>query len=323
MRHINRRAAWLAFALALFCVMPENTALAHRGGILVQSQDGKLVTGFDNDSSGQQTLGDRVFSIAFPSTLSNDIPSFLSQNPAPSGYESLPVGGQLYWDFLPMHWEGVTSNLLYWDGDTQADIEFGALPQDDITLSLFTENFFDVAQVDGSPEMVEGKLVDTVSADVDPFPSLHAHRWFFLGSETSVPEGIYLFAMQLRMEGLETSDPFFLIAGTDSIAVNTLDAITLPWVDQRVDELIRPGDHNLDGSVNGADFLDWQQASGSSSELVDWQNNYDGDSATAAALVQTVPEPSGAALLLIAMATLARLPRISNGRINISLAKNE
>ncbi|WP_145057197.1 hypothetical protein [Adhaeretor mobilis] len=278
-------------------------AYAHNGGILVQAAGGKLVTGFDNATTGNQTIGDRAFSLVFPSSLSNDVPSFSSLANAPIGSEALPVGGELYWDFLPMTHAGMTSNLLYWDGlgTTTEDVEFGAVPSSDTRLRLYTDQFADNAFVDGSPDMVPGKLIDTVSSSN---LALHAHRWFYLGPEFETgpapPEGVYLFAMQLRMEGYENTDPFFIAAGTDEISAATLDNITLPWVQDNLDTLIvdesGTGDFDNNGDVDGSDFLRWQRDISTPGELSDWQVNYGSESSPAAIASLAVPEP-GTALL--------------------------
>ena len=60
-----------------------------------------------------------------------------------------------------------------------------------------------------------------------------------------------------------------------------------------------PGDFNLNGTVEGLDFLDWQQGQSpnplSAADLTDWENNYG-----SGVSVAVVPEP--ATLLLMAMA---------------------
>ncbi len=285
---------------------------AHNGGILVQANDGKLVTGFDNESSGNQTIGDRAFSLLFPSSLANDIPSFLSLADAPAGSEPLPVGGALYWDFLPMTHLGITSNLFYWDGIGTAinQVEFGAVPGGDTSLTLYTQNFADSAFVDGSATITPGKQIGTVSANN---LALHAHRWFFLDSATEPPEGIYLFAMQLRMEGYENTDPFFIAAATDEISAHTLDNVALPWVENQLDSLIVPGDFDFEGDVDGADFLVWQRGESPQplavSDLGGWQENFGRPMGALSGISVSMPEPSTIALLLTTIALIAvRLP---------------
>lgn len=65
--------------------------------------------------------------------------------------------------------------------------------------------------------------------------------------------------------------------------------------------LLTPGDFNLDGDVDGNDFLKWQRGESpdplSASDLLDWQNNY-GTTATLAAIT-SVPEPTTLCFVLL------------------------
>lgn len=304
----------LAPMAIVFATVWCNCCRAHNGGILVQASGGKLVTGFDNESTGSQTIGDRAFSLLFPSSLANDIPSFLSLANAPAGSEPLSAGGQLFWDFLPMTHEGFTSNLLYWDGvgTTTEDVEFGAVPGGDTTLTLYTQNFAESAYVDGSATLTPGKQIGTISSNN---LALHAHRWFFLDSTTAPPEGIYLFAMQLRMEGYENTDPFYIAAATDTISAQTLDNVALPWVQSHIDSLILEGDFNLEGNVDGADFFFWQRGLSphplSASDLNRWQANFGAPLAAHAVFSNNVPEPSTCVVLLTTTVLLAMRGRFS------------
>ncbi|MEQ8209185.1 MAG: hypothetical protein RH917_05080 [Lacipirellulaceae bacterium] len=288
-------------------------AHAHNGAILVQEDAGKLVTGLDSVITGQQTMGNRAFSLQFPSpspqfpsSVGNDVPAFSSLGNAPAGTETLPLGGELYWDFLPMTHAGITANLLYWDGlgTTIQDVDFGAVPESDTKLTLYTEGFFDNAFVDGSPEFVPGEHIGTVTNNMTQ--PLHAHRWFFLDapSAPTLTEGVYLFAMQLRMEGFETTDPFFIAAGTDNISFNTLDQLVIPWVEDHLDTLVTQdmsgsGDVDTDGDYDGADFLAWQRGVGMPESLADWNLNYGNDVSNARLDVQAIPEPRS--LLLVGL----------------------
>jgi len=74
-----------------------------------------------------------------------------------------------------------------------------------------------------------------------------------------------------------------------------------------------PGDFNLDGIVDGADFLDWQRGDSpnpfSTSDLNDWEANF--GAGTPFGAVTAVPEPQG--LALIAFALVLAAGRIRRG----------
>ncbi len=74
------------------------------------------------------------------------------------------------------------------------------------------------------------------------------------------------------------------------------------------------GDYDLDGDVDGHDFLSWQRGdspnSFSASDLTDWQANYGvGTSSSLMASSTTVPEPTGFALLFAAAFLQLQWPR--------------
>lgn len=68
------------------------------------------------------------------------------------------------------------------------------------------------------------------------------------------------------------------------------------------------GDYNIDNYVNGLDFLSWQRGQSpkplSSSDLVQWQENY--GAASSLVTARAVPEPSSLGLLCFALATFMR-----------------
>ncbi|BBO33596.1 matrixin family metalloprotease [Lacipirellula parvula] len=73
-----------------------------------------------------------------------------------------------------------------------------------------------------------------------------------------------------------------------------------------------PGDFDLDGDVDGADFLVWQRGFGNSydaDDLAVWRENFGATSATATAAA-AVPEPSGALLMAAAFAGLGLVARL-------------
>src|SRR5262245_51789976 len=109
------------------------SASAHNGGVVVQLKNNKIVVGSDTEQPGDlPDMTARVFSSLFrPDLYGQDIPSFLSLSAAPAGTDPLPPVTNVYWDYLPMTVNGVTSNLLYWNGQgtTVGSVNFGAVPQ--------------------------------------------------------------------------------------------------------------------------------------------------------------------------------------------------
>jgi hypothetical protein len=313
-------------ALAIFTL--SHRAFSHGGGILVQAHGSSLIIGHDNEDGSGQNIGVRAFTSLMPSTLAWDSPSFISLSTAPVGTEPLPPQTDVEWDFLPMSTNGVTSNLLYWDGQgsTAADVEFGLVPQTGVTMSLFGRNF-ESAAVDGAAEMVRGKIINTTLAAGSGL-RLHAHRFFVLddGDEvdsTTPPPGVYLIALQLRMQDFIATDPFYIAFGIPGTSLTALDSAALPWVMDRVDSLVLKGDYDFDGDVDTADYSTWQRqfgsvgpfpidgdyADGNRDGLVDaadyvfWRSNLAATSATvesiganssisASGAAGTVPEPT-------------------------------
>ena len=142
--------------------------------------------------------------------------------------------------------DGTTSNLFYWDGQggMPSDVAFDVPPSSQYSLTLFGRNN-EPAAADGTPLFVPGKTIGRIGSGTGL--RLHAHRFFFLddndGSIATTPEeGIYLIAMQTRMDGFDRSDPFFLVWGTLGIAQSVIDSAALPWVEARIETLsLRPG----------------------------------------------------------------------------------
>jgi hypothetical protein len=93
---------------------------------------------------------------------------------------------------------------------------------------------------------------------------------------------------------------FFVSKGTNQ-AGQIIDDVSV------TEKTTAPGDFNLDGVVDGADFLVWQQDTGVGS-LLDWKNNF-GAGASASIAAAAVPEPASALLALGMGACLVRAAR--------------
>ena len=236
---------------------------ADQDSIFVQAVDGRLVTGLPANA-GDSFDVQRVFSSQFPSTFAWNNPGFHSLALPPLDLEAIPEGTDVAFDFLPMSVDGLVSNLLYWDGvRTEADdVQFGPPPGDGYTMTLFGRNN-EPGAVAASDEMVAGPVLGRT--ETGPGLRMHEHRFFFLddGSDVSDPEeGVYMVAMQLRMEEFRATEPFFLLWGTLDTPRAALESVARPWVESRVEQLVRDGDFNFDGVVDVADFDVWSSQSG-------------------------------------------------------------
>ncbi len=305
-------------------------ARAQHFDVLVQQQEGALVTGSADFDSNQWTLGRRVFLRDFDEDFAINNPGFNALGSAapnlPFGSGALPASEALSWDFLPMEIAAVGSNLFYWNGLDSDGV--GGLSPDDVAFGLpptgYRLGLFDKANsghfVDGTDDFVPGGVIDNTAAD----GSLHRHRFFCLddgnGCGASQPvDGIYLVAMQLRMTGLESAQPIFFVFGTPGSAVAALDDAAVPWVEQHVETLVvtgLPGDYNANGIVDAADYTVWRDLlgqsnnlpnEGASPNLIDagdfefWKANFGPSVDIGAGSVEVlrVPEPTSARLLVV------------------------
>ncbi|QDV72594.1 dockerin type I repeat-containing protein [Botrimarina mediterranea] len=252
---MSSRLLRYASAAALLLTVASN-AFGHGEGVLVQRQGDRLVTGYDSDAPGGQTIGTRVFSSYLPSNGLTTDPSFLSVSPAPAGTESLAAGEDVFWDFLPLTTGGVTSNLMHWDGAGEPNF----ITAEDASLTLYDPNFI-AANVDGAAAAVPGERVGTTTSNA---LALHAHRYWELAGagEAAAAPGVYVASLRLRMDGLAPTKSLYFAFATFGTPIAALSE-TVVWLNDRVDSLLLRGDYNFDGSVNAADYDVWSQQYGS------------------------------------------------------------
>ncbi|MAT71898.1 MAG: hypothetical protein CMJ58_20535 [Planctomycetaceae bacterium] len=308
-----------------FLLASAHHAHSHGGGLLIQTLDDTLVTGLDDDLNNMEIMGVRSFAGLFPSFNAWNDPGFMSLTTPPAGYGELPAGADVYWDFLPMNVGGVTSNLLYWDG-SGATPQFGLPSQPGTTMTLIGRNN-QLAAADGTDAMIPGKVLEKTLTSSTGSLRLHAHQYWSLevAGGASPVEGFYLSAVQVRMDGFKTSQPFYVTWGTLNVSVTTLNDVVTPWVEEHADDLVRPGDFDFSGAVDGADLLAWQRheglsgpfpidnikADGDGNNLVDaadltiWADNYGGGATVPASLISAaVPEPTAIVLTACGAAAL-------------------
>ncbi|TWT86501.1 hypothetical protein Mal64_33270 [Pseudobythopirellula maris] len=311
---------------------------AQHSDVLLAVLDGQIATGFaENVGSGSTThaLGKRVFTRTLGSGLFANDPGFFalpSGSPSlPSGAEALPGSFNLYWDLMPMTLAGssprFSSGLLYWDG--VGEVDFGAPPEDDYSLALFNPIAESIAAT-VSPQVAVGPRLLTTRSN----GSTDTHNYFVLDDDTDpddasqAADGVYLAAMRLRAEGLRASEPFYLLFGTLSVSLATLNDTAAPWVEERVDSLILAGDYNRDGVVDAADFTVWRDHLGASDDLmvdgdgdlvVDeddyqiWVDHFGEAADFGQSASLSVPEPNllGGVLITVVVGGLSRRARLA------------
>ncbi|MEQ8847342.1 dockerin type I repeat-containing protein [Botrimarina sp.] len=245
------RLSRLFAAVTVWLAAECGECLADGQGVLLQQQHGRLVVGYDDDTPGGQAIGARAFGELLPSNGLSQDPSFLSLTSPPAGSESLPVGVDVYWDFLPMTVGGVTSNLLHWDGKG----EVGFTPAASAALTLYDPNFL-AAAVDGAGAAVPGRRIGTTTASA---LSLHAHRyWELVGAGGAPPApGVYTASLRLRAEGLAPSPPIYVAFATFGTPSAALNDAAVPWLAAEADSLLLRGDFDFDGAVGPDDYALW------------------------------------------------------------------
>jgi hypothetical protein len=169
---------------------------------------------------------------------------------------------------------------------------------------------------------------------------LHAHRFFVLddgdGMEaTSPPVGVYMVALQLRLEGYTASDPIYIAFGIPGTSLTALDSAARPWMSDHVDSLILEGDYDFDGDVDAGDFSTWRSEFGSTgpfpiggdyadgnrdgvvdaADYVLWRNNMTANDVSIAAdsalgIVGSVSAPEPRSLFLLLWTTAAGMFRV-------------
>jgi hypothetical protein len=330
------RTCVLLGALLLTAVFASSAAAVQ--DVMLQTMDGRVVTGIIDDQTGVGTLGTRVYRGQFLS-------SFLALNPGffglrtgdanmPPGAAGFPSQHEVSFDLLPMRIENVSSNLFYWDGSDAngggvdlSDVDFVVLEGISWNVRDDNSNWF---AANGTDQLVPGGVIDRTSADIWPdgvdSGSIHSHLALQLtdddgDSGTSAPQGIYLVSWQARSIGFDTSDPFFFVFRTSTM-LNAVRDVAANWVEANIETLISSsglqGDYNNDGTVDAADYVLWRKGGPllnevhdpgtvSAEDYTEWRQrfgNTDGGGGGGGALAgeQPVPEPATWFMLVLALA---------------------
>jgi hypothetical protein len=285
---LNLKTKWIARSsassviTALWLVSATPTPCLAAQDVMLQTVNGRIVTGVVDDLTGMGTLGTRVYAGQF-------LTNFLASNPGffglRTGDASIPPGAQGFpsihdvnFDLLPMTIGSLSSNLYYWNG---SDANGGTFEVTDVQFMVPTGISWNVLDdnsnwfsVNGTDQLVTGGVIDRTSTDVWPdgidSGAIHNHMALQLSdndgnSGTSPAQGIYMISWQARSSGLETSEPFLFVFRTSNIT-NPVRDLAVAWVNANLDELISPpvlpGDYDVDGSVDAADYVVWRATVG-------------------------------------------------------------
>ncbi len=144
----------------------------------------------------------------------------------------------------------------------------------------------------------------------------HNHGLLFYGldDDNAAPAGVYGFFARLTSDQYATSDPFLIVFNYLTAYDSMIPASLAIHVAGTL-----AGDYDLDGDVDGRDFMVWQRLAGSTTrtvadaslngivdtaDLAVWQAHYGESFGDLSSLsVEQVPEPNSASATLITLAT--------------------
>ena len=110
-----------------------------------------------------------------------------------------------------------------------------------------------------------------------------------------------------KFQLIEASAPFLNVPLSKLIFTSEHDSVDNFGAHFAIDDILfsvvtlLDGDFDLDGDVDGNDFLVWQRTDGTPGGLTLWQNNYGTGVLAAAAGTSAVPEPASLTLLLLGL----------------------
>ncbi|MBA3482261.1 MAG: hypothetical protein H0T51_10640 [Pirellulales bacterium] len=194
------------------------------------------------------------------------------------------------------------------------DPAFAILSQDDVNEAISLKQWT-------APTDATIKITDLAGGDVGQ----HRHFFaYFLDDSPAAPAGVYGFFARLIAPGYQSSEPFLV-----ALNLNVFDMAKFQDGAREINVTAGlAGDFDVDGDVDGSDFLQWQRELGAagtyppadgslsgsvdSADLAVWKSQFGEivELPAAAAIAGTVPEPSTLALATILTATFA-LRRIS------------
>ncbi|MFI4861409.1 MAG: PEP-CTERM sorting domain-containing protein [Phycisphaerales bacterium JB063] len=337
------KPAHLTMALALLAGCPAVGLTISDGSahvdVLPYNDNGQVALGHYDFDLNQVVTGTQLFvrdlEVVQSSFFGTTSPGFTTA----AGYTLLP-SASLDIHAQTMSIPGGTFNLLYWDGidqdgdgDYADDVAFGApAAGDELFVRRSSALNFALAGESTAPA---GFALDLTSVN----GTLHKHISFQArnGDGTPAQDGLYLASFTLTMDGLDDSDPFYMLfnaaylrdeggaivtAGDRPVTNDDARLAAIDWIDQTFFNTdLLAGDLNGDGFVGAADLdvllANWGD-SVSAGSLIDGDPSGDGvvgqadlqivrDAWGNGAPPPAVPEPT--ALALIGLGGLALMRR--------------
>jgi hypothetical protein len=199
------------------------------------------------------------------------------------------------------HWDLATEQVA----EAPSDPTLEVLSQRGFTPTPFLRQWT-------APAVTSVKLADLESDDI----GVHRHLLaYFLDDSPAAPAGVYGFFARLVAPGYASSDPFLI-----ALNLNTFDVEQYQEAARQINLAAGlAADFDVDGDVDGSDFLAWQRDLGATGtypasdgslngavdgdDLAIWKEQFGRIVELPAAPVTAIPEPTG--LALAAAAALA------------------
>ena len=206
---------------------------------VMRTLDNQLVTaeGVCSDGGYYEAYPTQVFAWTFqdketyfyhnhPAIVSADLD--LGNDLYSSDFQYLPANTALHFAFETFELSDATTNLAYWDGN--GEVNFSPI-SDGTVLGIVQEE--ESTFINGSATKADGFDLGITSSG----GGIHAHPAYGLENNgAKSAEGVYLWCMELSMQGMETTEPYFIVMNTPGIESTALDAAEV-WVNNNINLL--------------------------------------------------------------------------------------
>ena len=223
-------------ALIITCTV----AYGHEDIAVLRTVDDQLLTGVADHDHGDVEAPIRVYEGAFGDLFFSNDPGFVApehEDHLPPGHALLPPDTDLGFSLKAFTLPGAATNLAYWNGIGSVDF---APVTADYSLDAYWGPMHAIAN--GSGEDIPGFIF----AGTDSEGGIHEHLNFQLSRDGgTVAEGIYAWALDLNMPGMQDSEPFFILHETSMAPLPPTLDLAVDWVNTNYDALTVPEPSSL------------------------------------------------------------------------------